>query len=203
MIHPHTELRFIRPEIGHGVVATRRIPAGTIVWTRDPLDRALREEQVAKLPPVLRAQVEKYGYQDRKGLWVLCWDLGRYVNHSCEPNCLSPGWDFEIAVRDIEVGEELLDDYGSLNLHQDFVCACGSPRCRGVVRPDDPVRMAATWDRLLAPAFARLLEVEQPLWPLVKNRRAIERRVATGQPPPSILRNYWAHSTITGLPGTR
>ena len=32
MIHPSTELRFINDEIGYGVVATRFIPKGTIVW---------------------------------------------------------------------------------------------------------------------------------------------------------------------------
>ena len=32
MIHPDTELRFISPEIGFGVFATKLIPQGTITW---------------------------------------------------------------------------------------------------------------------------------------------------------------------------
>ena len=39
MIHPKTELQFINKEIGYGVVATEFIPAGTITWVLDKLDR--------------------------------------------------------------------------------------------------------------------------------------------------------------------
>ena len=39
MIHPKTELKFINNEIGYGVVATEFIPAGTITWAIDKLDR--------------------------------------------------------------------------------------------------------------------------------------------------------------------
>ncbi|HAV55880.1 MAG TPA: SET domain-containing protein-lysine N-methyltransferase, partial [Aequorivita sp.] len=39
MIHPKTELKFISDQIGYGVVATEFIPAGTITWALDDLDR--------------------------------------------------------------------------------------------------------------------------------------------------------------------
>jgi hypothetical protein len=38
MILPKTELQFINKEIGHSVVATEFIPAGTITWVLDKLD---------------------------------------------------------------------------------------------------------------------------------------------------------------------
>src|SRR5438105_11485669 len=49
----------------------------------------------------------------------------------------SPGFDLEIAIRDIQQGEEITDDYGSLNLETEFVCACASELCRGIIRPGD------------------------------------------------------------------
>jgi hypothetical protein len=203
MIHPDTELRFINPTMGYGVVATRLIPAGTITWTRDALDQTIPEHRVRDLRRELQANIEKYAYQDRHGSWVLCWDLARYVNHSCEANCLSPGWDFEIAVRDIEVGEELTDDYGCLNLHEPFACSCGAPSCRETILPDDPVRLAQAWDVRLAPVFRRLLEVEQPLWPLVRSKGSILRRLEGGRAPLSSLRNFLTHPPSQKTPPAR
>ncbi len=114
MLHPHTELRFINEQIGHGVVATPLIPRGTITWVRDDLDQAFCIEQVKSMAPVYRDIIAKYCFVDAKGNFVLCWDLARYINHSCDPTCRSAGYDFEVAVRDIHPGEELTDDYGSL-----------------------------------------------------------------------------------------
>jgi len=37
MIHPHTELRFISEQVGHGVLATQIIPRGTMVYVKDRL----------------------------------------------------------------------------------------------------------------------------------------------------------------------
>jgi hypothetical protein len=45
MIHPNTELRFISPEVGYGVVAREFIPKGTITWVLDELDREFTPEQ--------------------------------------------------------------------------------------------------------------------------------------------------------------
>jgi hypothetical protein len=83
--------------------------------------------------------------------------------------------DFEIAVRDIAPGEELTDDYGTLNLDEPFQCPCRAPRCRGQVMPDDPLRHAAEWDRLIADAFPEIARVEQPLWDLVEEKTALKQ----------------------------
>src|SRR5262249_25238227 len=140
MIHPDTELRFIDREVGHGVFATRFIPRGTITWALDEFDQLLAPAQVAALAPAQRAQVEEYAYVDARGNYVLCWDLGRYVNHGCDPTSRGIGPAFEIAVRDIQPGEQLTSDYAELNITAAFRCRCGSPRCRGVIRADDLLR---------------------------------------------------------------
>jgi hypothetical protein len=189
LIHPDSELRFIDDSIGYGLFATRLIPKGTITWAIDPLDQIVSPAGMSALPELLRTQVHKYSYLNGRGDRILCWDHGRFVNHSCQAACLSPGFDFEIAVRDIAAGEEITDDYGTLNPEEPFVCLCGFPDCREQVLPDDPERCGAEWDRLIAGAFPAIEKVDQPLWELVREKIAI-RRVLSGEMALSILKHY-------------
>ena len=161
VLHPDTELRFVSDIVGYGVFAVRTIPRGTITWARDRFDQVFSPSQVASLPPVHARILDKYGYQDGRGDTILCWDHGRFVNHSCEATCLSPGFDFEIAVRDIPRGAEVTDDYGTLSPGEAFTCACGVPTCRRTVRPDDFERLTDAWDRAVAGAFVHLRAVGQ------------------------------------------
>lgn len=185
MIHPNSELRFISPEIGFGVFATKRIPRGTITWTRCAFDRSFTPEEMTKLDPFYAPILHKYAYVDRHGNHVLCWDLGRFMNHSCEPTCLSPGFDFDVAVRDIEAGQELTCDYGMLNLNESFECGCGRAGCRHTVAPNDWQELADSWDGLLRTAVRDIGKHEQLLWPIVKNKPEIEAAAAGSVDVPS------------------
>jgi hypothetical protein len=187
MIHPSTELRFISPEVGHGVFATAPLPRGTITWVLDELDQVLAPEQVARLWPAQRALVERYAYVDAAGKFVLCWDLGRYVNHGCDPSTRGAGPWFDVAVRDIRPGEELTCDYAESNIGDGFRCRCGAARCRGLVRADDLLRHWQEWDAEVNATFALLFAVEQPLWPLVRDKEAATAWHRAGQGPPSRL----------------
>jgi hypothetical protein len=170
MIHPDTELRYVNDVIGFGVFATRPLPRGTISWVRDDLDQVLSPDRVARLREPYREILRKYGYTDGHGDTVLCWDHARFMNHCCEATCLSPGYGFEILIRDVEAGEELTDDYGTLNLEASFPCACEHPQCRGIVRPDDSSFKADRWDELLRGAFPAIRQVAQPMWALIKEK---------------------------------
>lgn len=190
MLHPHTELRHIDREIGYGVFTTRPIPMGTITWVLDPLDRVIdleREPHFRSYPDTL----ERYTFVNADGHYVLCWDLARFINHSCEANCLSPGFDFEIAIRDIGVDEQLTNDYGSLNLEHPMVCRCGAHNCRGMTRPEDFSAQAPRWDSLLRVAFPRLGQVPQPLWDWVREKMEVEICLAQPDRLPSILRHRY------------
>ncbi len=62
-----------------------------------------------------------------------------FTNHNCEPNCglkVRPDGFSMVALRDINANEELTYDYSTHQEHplEDMDCACGSLRCRGVVR---------------------------------------------------------------------
>lgn len=190
MIHPNSELRFVSPSIGYGLFATRTIPKGTITWVGDPLDQIISAEQVLQLPELLSSMVHKYSYLNGVGQRVLCWDHGRFVNHSCAATCLSPGLDFEIAIRDIAPGEEITDDYGTLNPEEPFECLCGAPNCRGTVRPDDPLRYAAEWDALTGSAFSLIGTVEQPLWELLTEKDVVAKVLRGEVKLPSVLAHY-------------
>jgi len=191
MIHPHTELRFINDQIGYGVVATRLIPRGTITWVRDAFDQSLSAAQVERMAPIYRDIAAKYCFVDARGNLVLCWDLARYVNHSCDPSCRSAGYDFELAVRDIHPGEELTDDYGSLNLEYDFICCCGSAMCREKIRPDDLLRYGDGWDQIVLEPFRLIPTVAQPLWSLVKEKDVIAKVLANKIPLASCRDNHY------------
>ncbi|MHC4391866.1 MAG: SET domain-containing protein [Planctomycetota bacterium] len=169
MIHPHTELCWISEDIGYGVVATHAIPRGTITWVRDPLDQTLSPERVAALGDY-REILERYCYVTNSGEWILCWDLARYINHSCEANCLGPGYDFEIAIRDIEPGEQLTDDYAGLNITEPFRCCCGSEQCRGTVHASDFHELGTRWDEEVGSAFPLIGALPQPLWPYLAEK---------------------------------
>lgn len=162
MIHPHTELRFINDEIGHGVFATHFIPKGTVVWAQDPLDRVITPMEMEKLDPVLRNHAMTYCYRNRDGHFLLSWDHNRYVNHSFTPNCMMTPYHLELAVQDIQPGDQLTDDYGTLNILDPFE-PVDEGHARKMVHPDDLERHHPDWDAKLAAAFAHLQHVDQPL----------------------------------------
>jgi hypothetical protein len=177
LLHPDVELRLRSAEIGHGLFATRLIPRGTITWVLCDLEQVFDPAAVERLGPTYRPYLDRYAYATPRGDRVLCCDLGRFMNHSCEPSTLTlPGTELEIAIRDILPGEEVTDDYGTLLLEEDLLCLCGAPSCRGLIRPDDPARHGARWADVVGEALADLTSVPQPLAPYV--REGLEGRVA-------------------------
>ncbi|RYZ51806.1 MAG: SET domain-containing protein-lysine N-methyltransferase [Sphingobacteriales bacterium] len=181
MIHPSTELRFISPEKGIGVVATEYIPKGTIVWIFDPLDKVFSAQDVIAMKPFFRNFVDKYAYRDQDGNHVLCWDHARFVNHSFNSNCVSTAYNFELAVRDIYPGEEITDDYGYLNLAEPFHALREEGSSRTVVKPDDLLHFHEVWDAKLEKAFQVFNLVPQPLADLIdpQHERKV-RMIASG-----------------------
>lgn len=58
-------------------------------------------------------------------------------NHSCDPNMGASGNQIKlIAIRDIEVGEEIVADYTSLDYDfEPFECNCQSKNCKRFIEP--------------------------------------------------------------------
>lgn len=165
MIHPHTAIQWVDDHIGYGVMATRSIPRGTVVYVLDALELVLSPGDGRLGSPLYRDIIDRYSYIQADGSRVLSWDAARLVNHSCAANSLSTGYGFEIAIRDIEAGEQLTDDYGLLNIEHAMRCACGAPRCRGLIAAREFDHLVAQWDRAVKPALSRFNDIEQPLLP--------------------------------------
>jgi len=79
-------------------------------------------------------------------------NVSGFINHSCDPNCETVDDDGRIfveALRDLQVGEELVydyrltwedsDDFGDLSV---YVCRCGSQSCRGTMLDVEPLMAA-------------------------------------------------------------
>lgn len=169
MIHPDTEIRFISKEKGYGVVATKLIPQGTITWVQDDLDQIFTRDQIAKLNPFIKKYLDTYSFTNKNGEMVLCWDSGKFVNHSFKPSCFSTPYDFEIAIRDIYPGEELTDDYGYLNVEKPFD-VIDEGTVRKTVYPDDILNFHEEWDTIIKENAPKVLEVEQSLMELIPEK---------------------------------
>jgi uncharacterized protein len=162
MIIPCTKVTHINDMKGNGVVATERIPKGTVTWVFDDLDREIPLQRLDTMSPPCREAILTYSYRNNKGHLIFCWDNERYINHSFKPNCCLTPYGFELAIRDIEPGEELTNDYGTLNIIAPFaVDAEGGDRT--IIYPDDLLRYSDHWDKLLRDAFRHFLAVQQPL----------------------------------------
>jgi hypothetical protein len=192
MIHPSTVLKFIGKEVGYGVVATEFIPAGTITWVLDKLDRAFSQNDFEKLEPAYQNILDIYTFRNNKGNLILCWDNGRFVNHSFNSNCLTTAYDFEVAIRDIQPGEQLTDDYGYLNITHPFRGIDEGTK-RKVVYPNDLLKYYKVWDKKLLAVMPAILEVNQPLKPIFSDslwNQVVE--ISKGKKEmESILKNYF------------
>jgi hypothetical protein len=192
MIHPKTELKFISNQVGYGVVATELIPAGTITWVLDKLDREFSPSDFQNMEPIYQNILDTYTYRNNNGNYVLCWDNGRYVNHSFNSNSLTTAYDFEIAIRDIQPGEQLTDDYGYLNIPYPFRGIDEGTR-RKVVYPNDLVKYYKVWDKKIEKAIRKINSLDQPLKELIKADiwDKIQHIIAGKAEMDSILTNYY------------
>ncbi|EGB16282.1 hypothetical protein DND132_3079 [Pseudodesulfovibrio mercurii] len=194
MMHPMTEVRFVDPTIGYGVIAAGDIPRGTIVYVRDPLEAAYAA-RAANRPDRVR-DLGKTVYADESGVHVVSRDNARYVNHRCDANVMATAYGFEIAVRDIWKGQEISEEYGLFDLGRDIPLDCGCTRCRKALHPDDLERYHAAWDGLIRDALSRVADVHQPLMAFMddETRHRLRAYLCGGEPYRSVagLRRHGA-----------
>ena len=163
MLHPDTILKFINPDIGHGVFATNYIPKGTLTWVCNELDMLYSLPEINAFNEDEKNARMTHCYRNNKGQYVYSTDNARYVNHSSDPSCMLTAYQVEIAIRDIHPGDQLTVDYGTLNIIEPFECLPepGIERC--IIYPDDLLRYHEVWDKKLISAFKQYNRVTQPL----------------------------------------
>lgn len=100
---------------GIGLFADQFIPEGTVTWSYDPeIDPSYTPETIAGLPEPMQSFMNFYCYFDTaRGKYVLPADHLRFINHTEDATRVNiqSTPDQDIALRDIQPGEELLCDY--------------------------------------------------------------------------------------------
>lgn len=163
MIHPDTNIRYINGNIGVGVFATAFIPKGTITYIKDKLELMIKPDDPIINDPDYAELVDKYSFIDGDGTRVISWDHAKYVNHCCECNTISTGYGFEIAIKDINEGEQITDEYGLFNVDYKMTLECSNGPCRKTLSPDDIDRYSDKWDEKVKSALQTVNNVQQPL----------------------------------------
>ncbi|MDG1242596.1 MAG: SET domain-containing protein [Opitutae bacterium] len=164
MVLPSLRIQWLSDEKGYGLIATEFVPKGTITYCQDSLDIVIPQGDISKYSGVLRDSIYKFAYEPPTGEMVLGWDHAKYINHCCLANTLSTGYEFEIAVRDIEVGEELTTDYRLFSKHNTFHVVCRNEHCPQSAMDALPLKDI---DARIQSALSSYSSVEQPLGFLV------------------------------------
>ena len=138
-------LEVVRSKIhGYGLVALRAFRSGDLIMYGDGVLWREHEEFDDTYALVLPA-FESEDPDDGIPLYYDLADQSRWINHSCAPNSeVDASWDpvtktaraWWVAVRDIEIGEEILYDYAFVG-HLAEPCHCGASGCRGVICDED------------------------------------------------------------------
>ena len=108
---------------GHGLFAAQHVPQHALIWKYAPGRNVVefRGEEAVRahmaLLPTSEARRDWLAHVYAcDGAVVEILDDGRWWNHSEAPNTgsgVGGDWDSTYALRDIQAGEELLDDYGT------------------------------------------------------------------------------------------
>lgn len=174
MLHQDLELRKSRLQ-GRGVFAKTRIPKGTILLISDPESIVCRtKEQYKKLSKKRKAFFNRWAYPEDDDRLCYYKDIARYINHSCDPNMATAN-DFDIAIRDIEAGDEITCDYGTiepawLNL-KPMKCSCKSKNCRKLIGLLPKKSKAyKRLQRLTSSASKYMSKVRQPVLKMYKQK---------------------------------
>lgn len=119
---------------GKCYLATSDIEPGTVV------ERFVgREVEFKNIPDSQITYAANFG----NNLWIIPMTNARYINHSCDPNCVIKGDSDVVAIRPIQAGEEITVDYVSVSQYEfelapheffwdsrwTFDCQCGADNC--------------------------------------------------------------------------
>lgn len=103
-----------------GLFADEFIPVGTHIWQFTPgFDLEMTKWLYDILPLDSKKFIEHFGYFDhRLERYIMAADNACFINHSTNPNIFSnthlDRYGVDIAVRDIEIGEEITIDYSTI-----------------------------------------------------------------------------------------
>ncbi|NUM44752.1 MAG: SET domain-containing protein-lysine N-methyltransferase [Anaerolineales bacterium] len=149
----------------------------------DPLEIHIPVDSPLWNHPVLGKILKVYSILENDGAYELSWDHAKHMNHCCHSNTITTGWGFDIAVRDIQSGEQIRGDYGMYNVDYDMDLVCEFTDCRKRIKKDDFDEWAARWETQILDALTFSSQVAQPLWEVMdeETRQTLERYLQTGE----------------------
>lgn len=122
------------PIHGTGLIANEAIPTGTVIWVfKLGFDLSMTKAELDGLSPVVQEQIRKYIYIDVvTGMYILCCDDAKFMNHSDRPNTSTQG-SRTFALRDIVCGGEITCDYREFDAARPvwLLGNCGATRSPG------------------------------------------------------------------------
>eukprot|EP00475_Leptophrys_vorax_P011385 TRINITY_DN17916_c0_g1_i1.p1 TRINITY_DN17916_c0_g1~~TRINITY_DN17916_c0_g1_i1.p1 ORF type:complete len:904 (-),score=191.04 TRINITY_DN17916_c0_g1_i1:360-2681(-) len=141
----YSKIQIIKTENrGYGAIAKEDIPAGSLVieYCGELIDEETRNRRLMEMQEVGDTNYYFFSIDSntivdagRRG------SLARFLNHSCDPNCVTQKWTVGnqtrvgiYSKRDVRAGEELTYDYNFLGFWEDgkgHKCQCGSQNCSG------------------------------------------------------------------------
>jgi SET domain-containing protein len=102
---------------GVGLFAATDLPADTVIWEyAEGVDWKIAPSELILFPEPFQSRLRHYLYQEDSGVYVLCGDNAKYMNHSEQPNCDDAGGEYTVTTRAIRAGEELTCDYRLFDL---------------------------------------------------------------------------------------
>lgn len=130
---------------GFGLQVLENVPCGTFIieYVGEVLD--MKEHNARQQEYAQRGQSHFYFMTLNSNEVIdacVKGNLGRYINHSCNPNCQTEKWTVNgevcigfFAVRDLIKGEEVTFDYNYVRFLGSAAkrCECGSADCRGFI----------------------------------------------------------------------
>jgi len=100
------------PIAGVGLFAATDLQAGLVIWEyEEGVDWRIPPAELARFPEPFQSRMRHYLYLDESGLYVLCGDNAKYMNHSDDPNCDDSGGTHTVVRKSVRAGEELTCDY--------------------------------------------------------------------------------------------
>ncbi|HBI16859.1 MAG: hypothetical protein UR60_C0015G0018 [Candidatus Moranbacteria bacterium GW2011_GWF2_34_56] len=113
---------------GKGVFATKNFKEGEVVLHWD-ISHLITKEEFEKKTDQEKTNI--FLMDDRYGIMA---EPEKYANHSCNANTTAKNF-YDIAKRDISIGEEITVDYSEALPPNVFLrCNCGSDNCKKIIK---------------------------------------------------------------------
>jgi len=119
-------------DVGLGVFASRNIKKGEAIFIFSGRIVHTKEAQLPEIAPYA-IQIDVDTYIDPEQ------NIGRFINHSCEPNAGLIKNNLVVAIQDIPINTEVCFDYSTAMLERFWTlkCSCGSKQCRKIIQDFD------------------------------------------------------------------